>query len=295
MNDEVIVPSNTFIATVLAVLQVGAKPVFVEPLVTTYNINTNLIELHITKKTKAIIPVHLYGQAVNMDEIMRIADKFNIYVIEDNAQAHLSSYKGKLTGSFGIVNATSFYPGKNLGALGDAGACTTNHPNLANQIREYRNYGSQQKYINEVVGFNMRLDEMQAAILRVKLNYLHHWTEERKKIAQLYNQLLSNTGDIILPEKANHSDHVYHLYVIRTKHRDKLMEFLKSKGVETGLHYPRPPHLQRALSFMQLKRGDFPIAEDLATTSLSLPLYPGLMEVHIVYVVNMIKAFFDLA
>jgi len=189
-GDEVIVPSNTYIATALAVSHVGAKPVFVEPRIETYNINPELISQAITKKTKAILPVHLYGQACEMDSIMDIAKAHNLYVVEDNAQAHLSSFKGKLTGSFGDINGTSFYPGKNLGALGDAGAITTDSEELANRIATLRNYGSAVKYYNEEIGYNNRLDEMQAAFLRVKLNYLQEWTNQRKEIAQWYNESL---------------------------------------------------------------------------------------------------------
>ncbi len=274
-GDEVIVPSNTYIATALAVSQVGATPVFVEPRMETYNINPELIPSKITKKTKAIMPVHLYGQACEMDEIMEIAKTYNLFVVEDNAQAHLSSFKGKLTGSFGDINGTSFYPGKNLGALGDAGAITTNNEELANRIKRLRNYGSEVKYYNEEIGYNNRLDEMQAAFLRVKLKYLQDWTQQRKEIASWYNAVLKDKN-WILPQVYPDADHVYHLYVIRTSNRDQVAEELKQKGIQTMIHYPVPPHLQKAYKQLGFKKGDFPIAEEIADTCLSLPIWPGM-------------------
>lgn len=274
-GDEVIVPSNTYIATALAVSQVGATPVFVEPRMETYNINPELIPSKITKKTKAIMPVHLYGQACEMDEIMEIAKTHNLFVIEDNAQAHLSSFKGRLTGSFGDINGTSFYPGKNLGALGDAGAITTNNEELANRIKRLRNYGSEVKYYNEEIGYNNRLDEMQAAFLRVKLKYLQDWTQQRKEIANWYNEVLKDKN-WILPLVQPDADHVYHLYVIRTSNRDQVAEELKQKGIQTMIHYPIPPHLQKAYGHLGFKKGDFPIAEEIADTCLSLPIWPGM-------------------
>jgi len=277
-GDEVIVPSNTYIATALAVSHVGATPVFVEPRMETYNINPELIFRSITKKTKAIIPVHLYGQACEMDAIMELAKANNLYVVEDNAQAHLSSYRGQLTGSFGDVNGTSFYPGKNLGALGDAGAVTTNNEDLANRIKTLRNYGSAVKYYNEEIGYNNRLDELQAAFLRVKLNYLQEWTNQRKEIAKWYNEALQNRNDLILPFVHEKADHVYHLYVVRTSNREKLQHDLSEKGVQTMIHYPVPPHLQQAYKYLGYKEGDFPIAEEIARTCLSLPVWPGMKQ-----------------
>ncbi len=287
-GDEVIVPSNTYIATALAVSQVGATPIFVEPRMETYNINPELIEAAITKKTKAIMPVHLYGQACEMDEIMAIANAYNLFVIEDNAQSHLSAYNGKLTGSFGDVNGTSFYPGKNLGALGDAGAVTTNNEELANRIKRLRNYGSEVKYYNEEVGYNNRLDELQAAFLRVKLNYLQEWTNQRKEIASWYNESLKKTN-WILPEVHVNADHVYHLYVIRTANRDAVSEALKEKGIQTMIHYPVPPHLQKAYDHLGYKKSDFPIAEEIAKTCLSLPVWPGMTEDQIIKISHCIS------
>ena len=288
-GDEVIVPSNTYIATALAVSHVGATPVFVEPRMETYNINPELIFRSITKKTKAIMPVHLYGQACEMDAIMEIAKANNLYVVEDNAQAHLSSYRGQLTGSFGDVNGTSFYPGKNLGALGDAGAVTTNNEDLANRIKTLRNYGSSVKYYNEEIGYNNRLDELQAAFLRVKLNYLQEWTNQRKEIAKWYNEVLQNRNDLILPFVHENADHVYHLYVVRTSNREKLQQELSDKGVQTMIHYPVPPHLQQAYKHLGYKQGDFPIAEEIARTCLSLPVWPGMDKFLIERVVNKIE------
>ena len=280
-GDEVIVPSNTYIATALAVSHVGAKPVFVEPRIETYNINPELISQAITKKTKAIMPVHLYGQACEMDPIMDIAKAHNLFVVEDNAQAHLSSFNGKLTGSFGDINGTSFYPGKNLGALGDAGAITTDNEEFANRIKTLRNYGSAVKYYNEEIGYNNRLDEMQAAFLRVKLNYLQEWTNQRKEIAQWYNETLQDRNDLILPYVHENADHVYHLFVVRTSNREKLQQELTEKGMQTMIHYPVPPHLQKAYKHLGYKEGDFPIAEEIARTCLSLPVWPGMVRMDV--------------
>jgi dTDP-4-amino-4,6-dideoxygalactose transaminase len=274
-GDEVIVPSNTYIASVIAITTVGATPVFVEPRIDTYNINPELIEQKITKRTKAIMPVHLYGQACEMDYIMKLAEAYDLYVVEDNAQAHGSSYNGKLTGSFGHANGVSFYPGKNLGALGDAGAVTTNKEEIAEKIKALRNYGSHKKYHNDYVGLNRRLDELQAALLSVKLQYLNDWTQERKEIAETYNQSLVGSN-LILPQLAFNADHVYHLYVVRTSKREELQEHLNNKGVGTLIHYPIPPHLQKAYKYLGYKKGDFPIAEELANTSISLPLWVGM-------------------
>ena len=275
-GDEVIVPSNTYIATALAVSYIGATPVFVEPNIETYNIDPNLIEAAITNNTKAIMPVHLYGQACEMEPIKAIADKHNLYIIEDNAQSQGASYNGKLTGTWGDINGTSFYPGKNLGALGDAGAITTNNAVLAQKAMVLRNYGSQKKYYNEVIGHNMRLDECQAAFLSVKLKYLHEWTKQRQQIAAWYDEALKDIDGIILPKKAERATHVYHLYVIRTSLRDELHAYLNTEGIGTLIHYPIPPHLQQAFGHLGLKKGDFPIAEEIANTCLSLPIWPGM-------------------
>lgn len=292
VGDEVIVPSNTYIATALAVSYVGAKPVFVEPNIYTYNIDPKKIEAAITPKTKAIMPVHLYGQCCEMEEIMEVAKKNNLFVVEDNAQAQAASYNGKLTGTWGHINGTSFYPGKNLGALGDAGAITTNSVELAKQANILRNYGSEKKYYNEVIGYNMRLDECQAAFLSVKLKYLTEWTKQRQMIAAWYLEVLNNIGDVILPETATGATHSYHLFVLRTAQRDNLQKHLTNNKIGTLIHYPIPPHLQQAYDYLGHKKGDFPIAEELADTSLSLPLWPGMTKAHVEEVSVHIKSFF---
>ena len=292
-GDEVIVPSNTYIATALAATQVGAKPVFVEPEASTHLIDTERIEDEITARTKAIIPVHLYGQAVNMQSVMALAKKHGLFVVEDNAQAHGAAWEDQRTGSFGHANATSFYPGKNLGALGDAGAVTTNDSELARQIKMLRNYGSEIKYHNEVVGYNKRLDEMQAAFLSVKLKHLETWTARRQAVADQYLSGLEGVGDLILPVTQPNATHVYHLFVIRTNYRDDLAKYLNENGIGTLIHYPIPPHMQRCYANLGHKKGDFPIAEDLANTVLSLPIWPGMGQKQIDLVVDVIMDFFN--
>ena len=290
-GDEVIVPSNTYIATWLAVTQVGATPVGVEPELTTSNLDPALIAAAITPRTRAIMPVHLYGQACRMTEIMAIATQHGLYVVEDNAQSQGAAFDGGLTGSFGHVNGTSFYPGKNLGALGDAGAVTTNDEDIAQKVRVLRNYGSQKKYYNEVVGYNSRLDELQAAILRTKLPELAEWTRQRQQVAAWYDQHLAGIADLRLPAVAAGATHVYHLYVVHTPHRDALQQHLTSQGIGTLIHYPVPPHRQQAYQELQLPVGHFPIAEALAATCLSLPMWPGMTEAHIVVVAAAMRSF----
>lgn len=290
-GDEVIIPSNTYIATVLAVSYVGATPIFVEPNINTFNINPNLIENAITPKTKAILPVHLYGQACEMDKIMIIAQKYKLWVIEDNAQAHLATFQGKKTGSFGDINATSFYPSKNLGAFGEGGAITTNNLNLYNKCKMLRNYGSKERYYNELIGFNKRIDECQAAFLNVSLGYLNKWTEERKRIAAWYDYYLSGIKGITLPIVEKGASHVYHLYVIRTPKREQLQRYLSSKNISTLIHYPIPPHLQLAYKHLGYKKGDFLIAEELADTCLSLPIFLGMEEWQVKHVAHEISTF----
>lgn len=292
-GDEVIVPSNTYIATLLAVSQVGATPIMVEPNIKTYNIEAENVIKKITKKTKAIIPVHLYGQACEMDKILRIARKYKLKIIEDNAQSHGATFKGKRTGSFGDLNATSFYPGKNLGALGDGGAVTTNSKSLNEKVQVLRNYGSKVKYYNEVKGYNSRLDELQAALLDVKLRRLNASNLKRNKIAKYYIKKLRGVGDIVLPVTAVDATHVYHIFCIRTKKRNKLQKFLKENGVQTLIHYPVPPHLQKAYKELNFKKGDFPIAEELASTSLSLPMYPEMTISQIETVIYLISKFYE--
>lgn len=291
-GDEVVVPSNTYIATVLAVSFVGAKPVFAEPDQATYNIDPARIEAALTPRTKAIMPVHLYGQVCNMEAIMSIAGRRGIYVVEDNAQAHGATFQGRPAGSWGHINGTSFYPAKNLGALGDAGAVTTNDERLASEVRVLRNYGSQKKYFNERIGHNMRLDELQAGFLSVKLKHLDRWTTERQALAGLYNKKLAGIGDLVLPYVAHGATHVYHVYMVRTASRDALQAFLSERGIGTLIHYPLPPHLQEAYRDLGLKQGAFPIAEGIARTCLSLPLWPGMSEAQIDYVVGSIKEYY---
>ena len=291
-GDEVIVPSNTYIASLLAVTLNGAKPVLVEPNILTYNIDPKKIEKAITQNTKAILPVHLYGQICEMEEIMQIAEKHGLYVVEDNAQAHGATFNNQLAGSWGHINATSFYPGKNLGALGDAGAITTNFEEFADKISVFRNYGSHKKYYNEVIGHNMRLDELQAAILDVKLKYIHLWTEKRKILAEMYHENLKHLSDIILPFTHPNATHVYHLFVIRTEYRDQLQQYLTQNQIGTLIHYPVPPHLQEAYNHLNFKKGDFPIAEEIANTCLSLPLWPGMTKEMVDFVCQHIEKFF---
>lgn len=292
-GDEVIVPSNTYIASALAVTHVGATPVFVEPDIQTYNIDPQRIPEAISPRTKAIMPVHLYGQACEMDAIMQIAEAHNLWVVEDNAQAHAATFKGKLTGSWGHINGTSFYPGKNLGALGDGGAVTTDDDDLADKIRLWRNYGSIIKYQNEVPGYNMRLDEIQAAFLSVKLRHLHTWTEQRRQIARWYDEALQGVGDLILPHIHPNATHVFHLYVIRTRHRDALQHYLNYAGIGTLIHYPIPPHLQKAYAHLECSEGDFPIAEELARTSLSLPLWVGMTKDLIIKIREILLGYYE--
>jgi dTDP-4-amino-4,6-dideoxygalactose transaminase len=291
-GDEVIVPSNTFIATVLAVSHLGATPVFVEPDISTYNLNPRLLEASITAKTKVIIPVHLYGQSCRMDLIEAICQRHKLSLLEDNAQDHGAQYAGKLTGSWGDINATSFYPGKNLGALGDGGGVTTNNELLYQKVLSLRNYGSHEKYRHDSIGYNARLDELQAAFLSVKLRYLPHYTAQRQEIANQYLEGLNGVGDLLLPKLEKDATHVYHLFVIRTARRNELQEFLHEQGVGTLIHYPIPPHLQGAFAYLGYQKGDFPIAELISQTCLSLPVWPGMGTDDVAYVISKIHRFF---
>ncbi|CAM5443713.1 UDP-4-amino-4,6-dideoxy-N-acetyl-beta-L-altrosamine transaminase [Thauera mechernichensis] len=270
-GDEVIVPSNTYIATWLAVSQCGATPVPVEPVEATYNIDPARIEAAITPRTKVILPVHLYGQPADLDPILAIARKHGLRVLEDAAQAHGARYKGRRIGAHGDAVAWSFYPGKNLGALGDGGAVTTNDPELADRIRVLRNYGSRVKYVNEVKGFNSRLDPIQAAVLRVKLRVLDEWNARRRGIAQRYLEGLAGSG-LVLPQVADWAEPVWHLFVVRHPERDALVQRLHEAGVGTLIHYPVPPHLQAAYAEMGFGVGAFPVAERMAGEVVSLPM-----------------------
>jgi len=291
-EDEIIVPSNTYIASWLAVSAVNAKIIPVEPDSRTFNISPLLIEEAITEKTKVIMPVHLYGQPCDMDSIMEIANKYNLFVVEDNAQSQLATWNGKFTGSFGDINTTSFYPTKNLGAIGEAGAITTNNEAYKKFVISYRNYGSKEKYVNEIKGINSRIDELQAGILNVKLTYFEEFTEERKIIAKRYYTNLKTLNEIELPFVSYEADHVYHLYVIKSNKRHELADFLLKNKIQTAIHYPIPPHLQMAYSELGYKKGDFPIAEKLSQTCLSLPLYPGLSMEEVDFICEKIKQFY---
>ena len=289
-GDEVIVPSNTYIATALAVTYVGAKVVFVEPDIRTYNIDPSLIEAAITDKTKAIMPVHLYGQPCDMDPIMKIAKDHGLYVVEDCAQAHGATYMGRKIGTFGDAAGFSFYPGKNLGALGDAGAAVTDNKEVADKIRAYGNYGSDYKYHHIYKGNNSRLDEMQAAFLSAKLPHLDKVNEDRRRIAGRYLEGIKNP-DIILPFVADYADPVWHIFAVRSSRRDELEAFLKEAGIGTNKHYPIPMHLQGAYEDLGYKKGDLPLAEEISATELSLPLYYGMTDEEIDYVIDKINEF----
>lgn len=276
-GDEVVVPSNTFIATWLAVAHCGAVPVAVEPDERTFNIDPALIEDALTERTAAIIPVHLYGQPADLDPILAIARKHGLHVIEDAAQAHGARYKGRRIGSHGDIVAWSFYPGKNLGAFGDGGAITTNDAALADRVKMLRNYGSSQRYYNEVVGYNSRLDPLQAAALRVKLRYLDQWNDRRRALANIYSETLRDSA-LRLPFVPNWAEPVWHLYCVRHNSRDWLRESLTARGIETLIHYPVPPHRQVAFEHMDIEKGAFPIAEAMAAQLISLPIGPAMAQ-----------------
>ena len=274
--DEVIVPANTFIATWLAVSYCGAVPVPVEPDISTYNIDPGGIRAAVTPRTRAIVAVHLYGQPADMDTLSEIAAENNLIIIEDAAQAHGARYRGQPVGSLGSAAAFSFYPGKNLGALGDAGALVTNDDAIAEKIRKLRNYGSSHKYQHDLKGFNSRIDELQAAFLRVKLKYIDEWNQKRKTIAQTYLDLLAADSKLVLPDTNQHTDPVWHQFAVRHPDRELLKNRLEEAGIGTLIHYPIPPHLSGAFSELEYQKGDFPVTEEIASTILSLPIYPQL-------------------
>ncbi|MBR6477693.1 MAG: DegT/DnrJ/EryC1/StrS family aminotransferase [Lachnospiraceae bacterium] len=289
-GDEVIVPSNTYIATALAVTYVGATPIFVEPRIETFNIDPDRIEEKITEKTKALMPVHLYGQPCDMDVIMNVAKKHDLKVIEDCAQAHGALYKGRKIGTFGDAAGFSFYPGKNLGALGDAGATVTNDPELAAKIRAYGNYGSDYKYHHIYKGNNSRLDELQAAFLAAKLPILDKMNAERRRIADRYLAGIRNPK-VILPFVPENVVPVWHIFGIRCGQRAELEAFLKERGIGTNKHYPIPMHLQECYRDLGYHEGDFPIAEEISKTELSLPMYYGMTDEEIDYVIDAMNSF----
>lgn len=288
-GDEVITVPNTFIATVEAISLTGARPVFVDIEKETYTINPDMIEDSITPMTKAIIPVHLFGQMADMDPIMEIASKHDLFVIEDAAQAHGSTYKGKKAGSIGDAGCFSFYPGKNLGAFGEAGAIVTNHPITEQTIRVLRDHGQSQKYHHDVIGWNDRMDGLQGAVLNVKLKYLNEWNTARRDHAYLYNQLLKKAQHITTPTEASYARHVYHVYAIRVANREQLAENLHEHNIHFGIHYPVPVHLTEAYEFLRYKEGSFPNTESYASKLLSLPMYPELTDDQIEYVATTIK------
>jgi len=290
-GEEVIVPTNTYIATWLAVSSAGATPIPVEPDEKTYNLDPSRIEEAITPRTRAVIAVHLYGQPADMDPINELAGKYGLAVIEDAAQAHGSRYKGRRVGGLGDAAGFSFYPGKNLGAFGDGGAIVTNNEALADKLRIIRNYGSQEKYFNELKGFNSRLDEMQAALLRMKLTRLDEWNVRRKRLATYYLETLHGVLDLTLPLVAKDVDPVWHLFVIRHPARDTLQQRLTAAGVGTLIHYPRPPYLQKAYAELGLGAGSFLLAERLALQVLSLPMGPHVSTQDAEYVVSQVTSF----
>lgn len=290
-GDEVIVPSNTYIATWLAISYAGATPVPVEPDISTCNLDPQRIAAAITPRTKAILPVHLYGQPADMDPINEIARLHGLKVIEDAAQAHGARCSGVRAGALGDAAGFSFYPGKNLGAYGDAGAVTTNDPELADRVKVLRNYGSRIKYQNEVKGYNSRLDPLQAAFLRVRLTVVDEWNSRRTKIAEIYREELSGLPNLILPEVPGHLETAWHVYLVRSPHRDKLRAFLDSEKIGTMIHYPVPPHLSEAYADMNFAAGAFPLAEEIARTALSLPIGPHFPEESARIVCNSIKRF----
>lgn len=289
-NDEVITVANTFIATSEAITMTGATVVFVDCNPDYYNINTNKIEQAITNQTKAIIPVHLYGQSAEMTKIVNIAKKYNLNVIEDAAQAHGAEYNQSKIGTLGIASCFSFFPGKNLGAYGDAGAIVTNNTELAKTVRMFANHGRMQKYNHKFEGFNSRLDGLQAAILDVKLKYLDQWIKRRRTIADIYNNNLKN---IITPTVISNAKHAYHLYVIRIKDRNKLQKFLKEKGISTGIHYPIPLPFLNAYKYLKHIPEDFPVAYKLKDEILSLPIYGNMSNNQVDYILTNIKKFYN--
>ena len=289
-GDEVLVPSNTYIATALAVTYTGATPVFVEPDIRTYNLDPANLEAALTERTKAIMPVHLYGQSCDMESIMTFAKKHSLFVVEDCAQAHGATYKGRKVGTFGDAAGFSFYPGKNLGALGDAGAAVTGDKALADKIRALGNYGSDYKYHHIYQGNNSRLDEMQAAFLATKLPHLERMNVERRRVAARYLNEIHNE-QMVLPYVLPGTEPVWHIFAIRCKQRDKLAEYLAEKEISTNKHYPIPIHLQGAYANLHIPKGALPIAEEISATQLSLPMYYGMTDDEISYVIDALNGF----
>ncbi|MFA9376814.1 MAG: DegT/DnrJ/EryC1/StrS family aminotransferase [Lachnotalea sp.] len=288
-GDEVIVQANTYIASVMGITMNGATPIFVEP-DEYYNIDTSKIEEKITDKTKAILVVHLYGQSCKMDDVVALSKKYNLRLVEDCAQSHGAKYNGQMTGTFGDIGCFSFYPSKNLGAFGDAGAIVTNDAQIAEDFRVYRNYGSEKRYYNKVVGTNSRLDEIQAGLLRVRLSHMDELTQEKIAIANRYSRELNN-AKITLPTVREGATSIYHQYVINCSERDALISYLSEKEIGTLIHYPIPPHLAEAYEYLGYHKGDYPIAENYANTVLSIPMYNGMTEEEQTFVIEAINRF----
>jgi len=288
-GDEVIVPANTFIATALAVTCAGATPILadIDPL--TYTLDVSRLEAAVTPRTRAVMPVHLYGQPADMDPILDIAQRRGLVVIEDACQAHGARYKGRRVGSLGHAAAFSFYPSKNLGACGDGGMVVTNDPDAAGSLRMLRNYGQVRKYHHAVLGFNRRLDNLQAALLRVRLKYLDEWNDSRRRRAEIYGRLLGSA--VVTPAVADYAEAVWHLYVVQTENRDSLQEVLNERGIATGIHYPIPIHLQPAYRGLGYRKGDFPVTERISDRILSLPMYPELSMAAVEEVASAVRAF----
>lgn len=287
-GDEVIVPANTYIATILAICENDLVPILVEPDIRSFNIDPELIESQITPRTRAILAVHLYGRVAETDLIRHIAEKHGLKVIEDAAQAHGARYRGKMTGNLGDAAGFSFYPGKNLGALGDGGAVTTSNDELAEVLRALRNYGSHEKYRNRYRGVNSRLDEIQAAVLRVKLKYLEEENKQRQEIARCYLDQIHNP-EVILPDPGESASHVWHQFVVRCRNRDELRQYLSDKGIQTMIHYPIPPHRQQA--FSEWNRRSYPVTEQVHSEVLSLPINPVLVDAEIAHIIDSMNRF----
>jgi dTDP-4-amino-4,6-dideoxygalactose transaminase len=292
-GDEVIIPANTFIATAWGATLCGAKPVFVDCHPESYNIDPMKVEAAITPRTKAIVAVHLYGQAADLDRLLQIARKHNVHLVEDAAQAHLAEFNGRRIGGFGESAAFSFYPGKNLGAYGEAGALLTDDDEIARRSRVFRDQGQAEKYYHESFGHNYRMEAIQGAVLGVKLRYLNEWTERRRAVAKRYVELLSNIDQVRTPREMAYAKHVYHLFVICAHDRDGLSKYLDEKGIGTGLHYPVPLHLQNAFKHLGYKRGNFPVTEKIADDLLSLPIYAEMTNEQIEYVAQSVRDFYS--
>lgn len=290
-DDEVIVQANTYIASVMGITINGATPVFVEPDIF-FNMDTSRLEELVTERTKAILVVHLYGQSANMEEILQVCRKYHLRLVEDCAQSHGACFQGKMTGTFGDIGCFSFYPSKNLGAYGDGGAIVTDDEEIAGNMRMYRNYGSEKRYYNKVVGANSRLDELQAGLLRVRLRHLPELTEERKKLAKRYSRKLHNRR-LLLPQVRPGCDSVWHQYVIRTGEREKLIQYLDRRDIGTIIHYPIPPHLSEAYTYLGHKRGEYPITEEYADTVLSIPMYNGMTDEEQDIVIEALNSFME--